>query len=377
MDWASICARRLARHALTTPAATVADIAATAGVVCGIHAQMPAAADVSLAIRVTGATSTDVAAALWQRRELVKTYGPRGTVHLFPATDAPIWSAALAEVRAGLPSLPPAAQMTDDQIEMVVRAIGDSLADGASLTVAELGAEVVARTGAWAGDEVMPAFAGMWPRWRSTIALAAYRGLLCFGENRGRRTTYAKPAAWRQIAGSEALDEAVRRYLFAYGPATPAHFAQWFGMPRPAATPIFERLAGELRDVTVDGVPAADLADGGGEVEPMRGVRLLPYFDAYTVGCHPRALVFPGSARDRALGHGQAGTVPVLLIDGALAGVWHQRRSGRAIAVTVEAFVPLTPRTRADLNDQVERLGEILGSRTDLTVGPVTAGHHL
>lgn len=31
------------------------------------------------------------------------------------------------------------------------------------------------------------------------------------------------------------------------------------------------------------------------------GVRLLPYFDAYSVGCFPREHVFPGRAAERAL----------------------------------------------------------------------------
>ena len=59
------------------------------------------------------------------------------------------------------------------------------------------------------------------------------------------------------------------------------------------------------------------------------GVRLLPYFDAYVVGCQPRELLFPGRAAERALAGGQAGNYQVLLIDGVVAGVWHQRRSGR------------------------------------------------
>src|SRR2546430_11134802 len=30
--------------------------------------------------------------ALWQDRSLVKTFGPRGTVHLLPAADLPMWT---------------------------------------------------------------------------------------------------------------------------------------------------------------------------------------------------------------------------------------------------------------------------------------------
>jgi len=73
------------------------------------------------------------------------------------------------------------------------------------------------------------------------------------------------------------------------------------------------------------------------------GVRLLPYFDAYVVRGQPRELLYPGHAAARALAGGQAGNYPVLLIDGTVAGVWHQRRSGRKIAVTVEPFAGSPP----------------------------------
>ncbi|NEE50665.1 winged helix DNA-binding domain-containing protein, partial [Streptomyces sp. SID8455] len=64
---------------------------------------------------------------------------------------------------------------------------------------------------------------------------------------------------------------------------------------------------------------------------PVRGVRLLPYFDAFTIASQPRERLFPGRAFERALAGGQAGNYPVLLVDGTVAGVWHQRRSGRRI----------------------------------------------
>ena len=58
-------------------------------------------------------------------------------------------------------------------------------------------------------------------------------------------------------------------------------------------------------------------------------MRLLPYFDAFQVGSQPRALLFPGRASERALAGAQAGNFPVLLLDGVVGGVWHQKRSGR------------------------------------------------
>ena len=106
-------------------------------------------------------------------------------------------------------------------------------------------------------------------------------------------------------------------------------------------------------------------------------VLLLPYFDAYAVGSHPRSRLFPGKAATRALApSGQAGNYPVLLIDGVVAGVWHQRRSGRQIEVTVEPLTRLTAGQLRALENQVERTGEILEGTPRLTVGTVTAGPH-
>ena len=61
------------------------------------------------------------------------------------------------------------------------------------------------------------------------------------------------------------------------------------------------------------------------------------------VGFQPREEMFPGRAWERALARGQAGNYPVLLVDGVVQGVWHQRRSGRRIEVTVETWADLGP----------------------------------
>jgi hypothetical protein len=106
------------------------------------------------------------------------------------------------------------------------------------------------------------------------------------------------------------------------------------------------------------------------------GVRLLPYFDAFTVASQPRELLYPGPAAARALAGGQAGNFPVLLVDGVVAGVWHQRRSGRKLAVTVEPLIPLSAARSRDLDDELGRLGTFLDALPELTIGTVTVGPH-
>jgi hypothetical protein len=222
----------------------------------------------------------------------------------------------------------------------------------------------------------------MLPRWRPAIYQAARRGVLCFGANKGRKVSYTNPRRWlpglQPQDGRRAVAELLRHYLHSYGPATPNHFARWLAVPPQWAAQLFDSLAGELRPVDLAGtrawLPAGDAEVPSGE--RPRGVRLLPYFDAYAVGSHPRELVFPGAAAHRALSGGQAGNFPVLLVDGVVAGVWHQRRPGRKIDVTVEPLRPLTAARRRELDEQVQRLGAFLGGNPTLTIGAVTVGGH-
>ena len=118
-------------------------------------------------------------------------------------------------------------------------------------------------------------------------------------------------------------------------------------------------------------------AGGDDATRPVRGiVRLLPYFDAYAVGSHPRERVFPGRAFEQALARTQAGNLPVLIVDGVVVGIWHERRSGSRVAFTVEPFRRLTAAERYKLDVQIERIGAIQEAAATLTIGTVTAGPH-
>lgn len=380
LTWSSVTARRMARHALTTPAAGLrpADVAS---MMCGAHAQVLTAAELSIGRRIAGATRADVQRALWEDRTLVKTFGPRGTVHLLSTAELPMWTGALSALPSSVPMHPEPVRFTPEEADAVIAAIGDALAD-TELTVDELTEAIVERTGPWAGERTMAAFQDLWPRWRQLTSTAAHRGVLCFGPNKGRKVTYTNPHRWlpgfRPDDGNAAVRTLLARYLHAYGPATPQHFARWLSIPPRRAVEIFDELAGELEPVELEGEPAWTIA-GDTEVpqQPHRGVRLLPYFDAYVVAGQPRERLYPATAAARGLTPaGQAGNYPVLLIDGVVGGVWHQRRSGRKVAITVEPLDDLAPTQRRQLDDEVDLVATVMEAKPTLTLGPVTVGAH-
>ena len=175
---------------------------------------------------------------------------------------------------------PEPVRFTPEQADEVIAAIGDALAD-TELTVDELTEAIVDSTGPWAGERTMEAFRDRWPRWRQLTSTAAHRGVLCFGPNRGRNVTYTNPRRWfpgfRPDDGEAALRTLVTRYLYAYGPATPQHFARWLSIPPRRAVELFDELSGELEDVELDGEPSWVMAgDTGTPQQPHRGIRLLP-----------------------------------------------------------------------------------------------------
>ncbi|MDX2675434.1 DNA glycosylase AlkZ-like family protein [Streptomyces sp. NY05-11A] len=122
ISWREASARRLERQFLANspaggprpPANVVADVVAA---MLGAHAQVPSAAEVAIGMRAAGVTRKDVRAALWEERSLVRTHGPRGTVHLLPADELPLWSAALPALPSGTGPFAPDVRLTEKQAQ--------------------------------------------------------------------------------------------------------------------------------------------------------------------------------------------------------------------------------------------------------------------
>jgi len=108
---------------------------------------------------------------------------------------------------------------------------------------------------------------------------------------------------------------------------------------------VMAALGDELEEVVLAGRRAWMLAtDAREERETQPGsLRLLPQYDCYILGCGPRGWVVPDAARTRVSTYGcgrfeGATALPVLLIDGAVAGIWERRKQGSRVELRVESF---------------------------------------
>ena len=295
--------------------------------VCGIHAQVMGSAELQLAARVEGITQGDVREALWERRALAKTWTTRGTLHIHPADELSLWTAARRAVEQ------------PGRIDLVT-AIGDALRAG-PLTREQLADAVLERVPSAPRDELASG-------WGFHVSDAATAGVLCFGPPEGARVTFVHVDDWlgpqQHWEPEEALQEVARRYATTYAPVGLRQLREW--------------LAAKV-DVDVPVVVAPTAGVGS-------FVRLLPEYDPYVMAFREREHLVPPEVRAQIAAHGKgrfegpAGT-PLLVVDGLAAGIWRRKKSAKRIELTVEPSRRLTRSERAGVEAEAERIGAFLG----------------
>jgi len=149
--------------------------------ICGLHAQLMSAAELTLWARVDGLEPETVQQALWEERSLVKAWAMRGTLHLFPSSEYPMWQAALStrtERHCMNAAVLRAHDLTRPDLERLLNAVALAL-DGKVLTRSQLADEVSTVTGSvQLGDKLRGS-------WGSLLKPAASTGVLCFAPSAG------------------------------------------------------------------------------------------------------------------------------------------------------------------------------------------------
>ncbi len=337
---------------------------AVAGV-CGVQAQVAAAAALAVRVRSTGLTASDVEQARVNDRSVVRTWCMRGTLHLLATEDLgwllPLFGPVF--IRASRRRFEELG-LDEETSTKGISALRQALARRGPLTRAEIVDELGARGIRLAG-QARPYL----------IRHAALQGVVCFGPSRGGEPTYVLLDDWTRLgsglAGDAACTELASRYLEAYGPAGPDDMAAWSGLPMSAVRAGWRRIAGQLIELEVSGRPAwmlraraASLADGPG---PRSAVRLVPGFDTYLLGYRSRRLAIA----DRYAGRVNAGggmIRPALLVDGRVQGTWKGRPGRKELGVVVEPFEALAPMVITGIEADARDLGRFCSTEAKLSL---------
>lgn len=145
------------------------------------------------------------------------------------------------------------------------------------------------------------------------------------------------------------VEEIVRRYLRAYGPATAADVTAWSGVTRLA--PIVKGMDDLVQHTDVNGKPLYDVPDG----EIVTGdthapVRLLGVYDNVWLSHAGRDRVTDPVKRKNWMGV-NGGMGNTLFVDGMLEGQWRVE-DGK---ITFQTYRDLTKREQAELDDEITR----------------------
>ena len=355
MDSKAISRFRLRRHHLLDE--PPGDAVTICRDVCGVQAQVMSAAYLQLWARNHALTRDAIETALWRSRNLIKTSLMRQTLHLIPSDEFLIYIAALRSSRVAQ-ALRVMARfgITREEGEAVTPVIMDALSSkalGRSDVAAAIRPKVSKRVRAWMEK--------CWSHVRVPIA----EGLICYGSGEDNEITFTRTDHWlpelklKLIPETEAQCALFRKYLRAYGPATPTDFAHWSGIPMQQVKPLPGLLGTELEEITADGKRALllreDVAVVNERARKQTNIRLLPSFDTYLLAHRSKDHLVSAKHYKRVY-RNQAWISPVVLIDGAIAGVWSYKLQNKRLLVEMEPFGKLSRAMSVAIEREAEQL---------------------
>ena len=177
----------------------------------------------------------------------------------------------------------------------------------------------------------------------------------------GQRPMYlAAPGGLRPDGPEVALQQLVRRYLGAFGPASVQDIAQFASVHRARARAAVEALSAGLARYT--GPDGGELYDVGDGLLPSEDVpappRLLPMWDSVLLAQANRSRIIPAEHR-QLVTRNNGDVLPTVLIDGFVAGVWRPI-DGR---IEVRAFGELTDTDWTGVDSEARGLSTLLAGR--------------
>ncbi|BBX16619.1 hypothetical protein CRI77_24130 [Mycolicibacterium duvalii] len=338
-------ARLARRHHLLAPADSVE---AVTGALVGLHATDPATPHLSLWARRSGYTVDDLNGALYERRSLVKHLAMRRTLWVVRPQDLPeVQSGASDRVAAN-----EARRLAADAEKSGVAADGNAWLETACAAVLRH-LHAAGPCSARQLREALPELTGthdpapgkpyggeghVAPR---VLTVLSARGEILRGPNDGGWTTsrpqWVTAGQWLPPADAVTPERAraqlVRRWLYAFGPATVTDLKWWFG----TTLGWVRRALAELDavEVAMDGTVGYVLpGDDGSDPEPTEWCALLPALDVTTMGWSERDW-YLGPHRDAVFDrNGNAG--PTVWVDGRVVGAWRQDADGDVELILLE-----------------------------------------
>jgi hypothetical protein len=381
------------------PGSPGSDIVQVTRDVVALHATAATGPYFSLWARVEDFRREMLEEALYERRSLVKLLCMRVTLHLVVSDEAAFFYRAFppdfferpmpVEFRGG-GLLAHAGLCSEEKAEALLaelhrRVLAVVAEDGPS-TTQQIGRKVP-EFAAKIHHDAGKAYEGTFSIGSRLVGDMCARGLLVRtcprGTWRSNLYEYAALSDWlpdvdlESVTQGEARAWLARRYLAAFGPATPDDVQWWMGLTKGETQEALETITSETTEVAVEGLGDGYLmlADDARRLRDFTPpdaacVFLLPSLDPYIMGYADRRRFLAQEHRKKVFDRA-GNAVPTVWLDGRVVGVWGQRKDG---PVFCELFEPVDGAGRARVAEEARRLedfldGEVLppGIRTPFT----------
>ncbi|WP_435969990.1 winged helix DNA-binding domain-containing protein [Streptomyces sp. Qhu_M48] len=187
-----------------------------------------------------------------------------------------------------------------------------------------------------------------------------------FGTAQSFVTASTLPVLADPDAAAAGLAVLLRRYLEGFGPASVPDMAQFTTAPRGRVREAVRLLEGDLVQLEGPGgtvlydVPGAPLPDGETPAPP----RLMAMWDSVLLAYADRGRMIPPGYRKHVI-RVNGDTLPTLLVDGYVAGVWRPVEGG----IEASAFHPLSARVWEEIAGEAEALDAFLAARDPRVYG--------
>jgi hypothetical protein len=324
----------------------------------------------SFGTRLPDRTVDDVNAAL-ERREALRTWPMRGTVHFVPSEDAH-WMLDLLGSRAlaGAAKRRAFLGLSDRDADRAADILGAALTGGRRMTRAEC-LQTLRDAGVDPAGQL-----GYHLLW-----YASQRGVTCIAPSVGTEQTFVLLDEWvptpNRLARDEALATITTRYFRSHGPATRKDFAGWTGLPMSEVKAGLALSAAHIVRVDVDGQEmyvAQEVLDHAlsAPQAPGQSWHALPGFDEYLLGYKERSLFLEPEQLNAVIPGGNGVFRSTLVRDGRVVATWTKTNRAAKTSITVHPLAALSARDRTRINGVLAPYGRFLQRPIEVTIDPAS-----
>jgi len=307
----------------------------------------------SIGLRLPGSTKGDIEQAI-ARREIVRTWPMRGTLHFVPANDTR-WMLELMTPRIirGTAARVRNLELNDAIFARSERLIVNALTGDKQLTRTAL-CQLLDDNG----------IATQGQRGIHILSRLSQQGVLCFAAHEGKQPTFALLHEWVPTAKSLPKDESLalvaERYFSSHGPATMQDFRWWSGLLAKDAIMGLELVKHKFITETVDGKQYY-LPKSTPKISTSSNLHLLPGFDEYMLGYSDRSAALPSLHSQKIVPGNNGMFLSTIVINGHIAGLWRKNTRTKSIIITAEPFETLTKSDLRHFDMAAQKYGSFVG----------------